>query len=146
MKKLFLLLITLCLCTSMQAQQKKGKCTEGEFRNKREAYLKEKAQLTDEEAALVLPLYFEMLEKKELNNKEPWKKIKATNISNASEEEYDEIIQSFIDVDEKNVALEREYYKRVKEVLSSKKIFQLLHADLKFNRHMLKIINQSDKK
>ena len=114
MKKLILFLITLCLCTSMQAQQKKGKCTEGEFRNKREAYLKEKAQLTDEEAALVLPLYFEMLEKKELNNKEPWKKIKATNISNASEEEYDEIIQSFIDVDEKNVALEREYYQRVR--------------------------------
>ena len=84
MKKLILFLITLCLCTSMQAQQKKGKCTEGEFRNKREAYLKEKAQLTDEEAALVLPLYFEMLEKKELNNKEPWKKIKATNISNAT--------------------------------------------------------------
>ena len=116
MKKLILFLITLCLWTSMQAQQKKGKCTEGEFRNKREAYLKEKAQLTDEEAALVLPLYFEMLEKKELNNKEPWKKIKATNISNASEEEYDEIIQSFIDVDEKNVALEREYYQRVKEI------------------------------
>ena len=116
MKKLILFLITLCLCTSMQAQQKKGKCTEDEFRNKREAYLKEKAQLTDEEAALVLPLYFEMLEKKELNNKEPWIKIKATNISNASEEEYDEIIQSFIDVDEKNVASEREYYQRVKEV------------------------------
>lgn len=146
MKKLILLIITLCLCTSMQAQQKKDKCTADEFRNKREAFLKENAKLTDEEAALVLPLYFEMLEKKEQNNREPWKKIKATNISNASDKEYDEIIQSFIDVDEKNVDLEKEYYQRVKEVLPAKKIFQLLHADIKFNRHMLKIINQSDKK
>lgn len=146
MKKLILFLITLCLCTSIQAQQKKGKCTESEFRNKREAYLKEKAQLTDEEASLVLPLYFELQEKKEKNNKEPWKKIKSIDISNASDEEYDAIIQSFIDVDEKNIELEREYYERVKEILSPKKVFQLLHADIKFNRHMLKIINQSEKK
>ena len=146
MKKLILFLITLCLCTSIQAQQKKGKCSESEFRNKREAYLKEKAQLTDEEASLVLPLYFELQEKKEKNNKEPWKKIKSIDISNASNEEYDDIIQFFINVDEKNIELEKEYYERVKEILSPKKIFQLLHADIKFNRHMLKIINQSDKK
>ena len=146
MKKLILFLITLCLCTSIHAQQKKGKCTESEFRNKREAYLKEKAQLTDEEAALVLPLYFELQEKKEKNNKEPWKKIKSIDISNANNEEYDAIIQSFIDADEKNLELEKEYYERVKEILSPKKIFQLLHADIKFNRHILKIINQPEKK
>lgn len=146
MKKLILFLITLCVCTSMQAQQKRGKCTESEFRHKREVYLKEKAQLTDEEAALVLPLYFEMQEKKEKNNKGPWEKIKSISMSNASEEEYDEIIQSFIDAEEKNIELEKEYYERVKKLLSPQKIFQLLHADIKFNRHILKIINQSDKK
>lgn len=138
--------MALFMSISMQAQQKKEKCTESEFRAKKEAYLKEKAQLTDDEAAKALPIYFELQEMKEKNNKEAWKKAKEKSTADATDEDYDQIIQAFIDVDEKNVELEKEYYRRIKEVLPTKKVYQLLRADIKFNRNMLKIINKSDKK
>ena len=71
MKKYFLFLIMAFLCITVEAQKSQNKCTEEEFRAKKQAYIAEQAELTPEETAKFFPIYFELEKlKKEANRKE----------------------------------------------------------------------------
>ena len=67
------LLFTFLMCLPLSAQ-KKGKYTKEEFRAKKQAYMTEKAGLTEEEAENFFPLYFELQNKKKESNKATWKR------------------------------------------------------------------------
>ena len=76
MKKYSLLLILTMLCLSVQAQKSKDKCSEEEFRAKKQAYLTEQAGLTKEEAAKFFPIYYELQAlKKDINKHTVSKKL-----------------------------------------------------------------------
>lgn len=64
-QRLATLLITLYISISLQAQDKKKLgFTKEEFRARQEAYLTQKAEITQEEATKFFPIYFELQDRK----------------------------------------------------------------------------------
>jgi len=145
MKTTYLLLLSIILCLPMYAQ-KNQKHSEDEFRNKKKAYIIEKAELTSEEAEAFFPIYFELQNKKKAINKDTWKKAKTGLNITTTEKEYEEIIDSYVNAQQEIQNLEKEYIRKYQKILSNKKIFQVYHAEIKFNRNMLKIMQKMDEK
>ena len=126
--------------------QKKDKHSEAEFRTKKQAYMAKKAGLTKEESEKFFPLYFEFLSKKKEINKHAWNIAKQGKAPGTTNEEYEEIIDNFFADQEAIVKLEREYIYKYREVLSDKKIYMIYWAEFKFNRNMMKILQEMDEK
>jgi hypothetical protein len=119
-QRLATLLITLYISISLQAQDKKKPgFTKEEFRARQEAYLTQKAEITQEEATKFFPIYFELQDRKKTVND-----------------------KARIEADK----LDLEYLQRFKKILSPKKIYKLQRAEIKFHRDILKIMHQSQKK
>ena len=126
MKNILLFICLLCFSLSATAQ-KKDKCSKEEFRAKKTAYLKEKANLTDEEAMKFFPLYFQLEDlKKDINGK-AWANF-------------------YVNAEIQDAELDKEYLEKFKTVLSAKKIYMVIRAEIKFNRNMLKIIHPDKNK
>jgi hypothetical protein len=151
MKKLILLtqmaLVWMACPTPMTAQQpRKGQqrptCTMEEFRAKQEAYLTEQAELTQDEAARFFPLYFELQDKKKALNDAAFAKSRKGKDGNATEKEYEEILDELAQARLACDRLDVEYLGRFKQILSAKKLYFLQRAEMKFHRDLIKIVNQ----
>lgn len=142
MKRHILFILIIGVCLSLHAQQKKDKCSEEEFRAKKEAYLCKQAGLTKEEAEKFFPVYYELQQQKREINGTAWNNAKKGKDSQATEEEYKDIIEGFIEAEEKKNELDKEYFKKYRQVLSCKKIYLILRAEIKFHRNMLKILQE----
>ena len=146
MKHIISLLLIGCLSISLMAQNKE-KYSKQELRDKKEAYLKEKAGLTDQEAKEFFPLYFQLEDLKKDVNGKAWAKARTGENPNTTEEEYENIIDTYFNVQVQAAALDKEYIEKFRTVLSAKKIYMIYRAEIKFNRNMLKIMHtQTDKK
>lgn len=130
---------------SLHAQQKRDKCSEEEFRAKKEAYICQQAELTEEEAENFFPLYYELQKQKKEINGVAWKNAKKGKDPQATEEDYESILEGFISAEAKNNELEKEYLKKYQQVLSNKKIYMVLRAEIKFHRNILKIMQKQPK-
>ncbi len=145
MKKYYLILFLAMLCLSVHAQ-KTNNCSEKEFKAQKQAYIAEQAGLTEEESAKFFPIYFELQALKKDVNQKAWKKGRTGKDPQSTEAQYEEILNGFIDAEEQNCKLDKEYLKKYQSVLSNKKIYMVLRAEIKFNRNMLKIIQTSKQK
>ena len=145
MKKYYLFLFFTILCLSINAQ-KTNSCSEEEFKAKKQAYLAEQAELTEEESAKFFPIYFELQALKKDVNKKAWKKALVGKDPQTSEEQYEEILNEFIHAEVQNCELDKKYLKKYQAVLTNKKIYMVLRAEIKFNRNMLKIIQTPKQK
>ena len=141
----FVLFLTL-LCFSIHAQNSKSNCSEEEFKAKKQAYIAEQAGLTEEESAKFFPIYYELQALKKSVNGKAWKNARAGKDPQTTEEQYENILNGFIDAEEQNSKLDKEYLKKYQSVLSNKKIYMVLRAEIKFNRNMLKIMQTSKQK
>ena len=145
MRTILLSLIIACLHLPLVAQTKNNACTEDDFQVKKKAYMAKEAGLTKEEADKFFPLYFELLNLKKENNSIAWGKAKKIKKNKqATEADFEASIQSFIETEEKNALLEKEYFEKCKAIIPPSKIFKVLHAEIKFNRNMLKILHGSE--
>ena len=145
MKNILLFICLLCFSLSATAQ-KKDKCSKEEFRAKKTAYLKEKANLTDEEAMKFFPLYFQLEDlKKDINGK-AWAKARKGMNPEPTEKEYEDIANFYVNAEIQAAELDKEYLEKFKTVLSAKKIYMVIRAEIKFNRNMLKIIHPDKNK
>ena len=140
----FITLVACLLCTTTFAQKKKQ--SEPEFRAKQQAYMAEKAELTQEECEKFFPLYFEFQDKKKEINKEAWKYAKKGKNPQTTEKEYESIVDSFFDNQETIAKLEKEYIKKYREILSAKKVYMIYWVERKFSRNMLKILQEMEDK
>ena len=102
--------------------------------------------MTEEESAKFFPIYFELQALKKDVNQKAWKKGRTGKDPQTTEAQYEEILNGFIDAEEQNCKLDKEYLKKYQSVLSNKKIYMVLRAEIKFNRNMLKIIQTSKQK
>ena len=133
------------VCLPMFAQ-KKNKYNENDFRCKQQIYMTEKAGLTSEEAEKFFPIYFELQDKKKALNKQRWMKAKQGKNSGTTEEEYNTIINQFMDTETDILDLEKEYIEKFRKVLSNQKIYMIYWAEIKFNRNMMKILQEMEDK
>lgn len=136
MKKTIIFLlsaITLSIFSfSLLAQNRKMNVED--FEKRKQAYVKEKAALTDEEAQRYFPLNSELNQKKfELNRQHRQKLEKARkNNQKISDEEYRQIIENDVDLKVKEAELEKEYSDKFDKVLSPEKLFKAQQAEKKF--------------
>ena len=94
-RKLYILtLMALCCLTGIHAQ--KGHFSKEEFRSRQQAFITEKAGLNAQEAARFFPLYFELQDKKQEQNKEAWQKMRKGKDPNTTETEYAKIVEDVI--------------------------------------------------
>ena len=109
-----------------------------EFRQKQQAFITEKAGLTESEAAKFFPLYFELQDKKRELNDKAWKLLHKGKDKKLSEAEYEEILLAMYDSRIDSAQLEKTYYKKFREVLSAEKIYQVQRAETRFHRELVK--------
>jgi len=136
MKKTIIFLlsaITLSIFSfSLRAQDRKMNIED--FEKRKQAYVKEKAALTDEEAQRYFPLNSELNQKKfELNRQYRQKLEKARkNNQKMSDEEYRQIIENDVELKMKEAELEKEYSAKFDKVLSPEKLFKAQQAEKTF--------------
>ena len=136
-RKLYILtLMALCCLTGIHAQ--KGHFSKEEFRSRQQAFITEKAGLNAQEAARFFPLYFELQDKKQEQNKEAWQKMRKGKDPNTTETEYAKIVEDVIKARIATDQLELEYVQKYKKFLSAKRIYQVQKAEMKFHRELLK--------
>ena len=146
-QRLATLLIISCISISIQAQdRKKSGFTKEEFRSRQEAYLMQKAAITQEEAAKFFPIYFELQDRKKAVNDKAWEQARKGKDPQTTDAEYEQIIEGIAKARIEADKLDLEYLQRFKKILSPKKIYKLQRAEVRFHRDILKIMHKSQKK
>ena len=140
MKKLIALLVLLCgfMPLLWAADGCDQHLSREEFRTKQKAYIIEQAKLTKEEAAKFFPIYFELRDKKKKLNDESWNLMRKGKDDKTTEAQYKEINEK---IAENRIAadqLDRTYLGKFNKILSSKKIFLVQRAEMRFHREMIK--------
>ena len=140
MKKLIALLVLLCgfMPLLWAADGCEQHLSREEFRTKQKAYIIEQAKLTKEEAAKFFPIYFELQDKKKKSNHESWNLMRKGKDDKTTEAQYKEINEK---IAENRIAadqLDRTYLGKFNKILSSKKIFLVQRAEMRFHREMIK--------
>ena len=96
-QRLATLLITLYISISLQAQDKKKPgFTKEEFRARQEAYLTQKAEITQEEATKFFPIYFELQDRKKTVNDKAWEQARKGKNPKTTDAEYEQIIEGIV--------------------------------------------------
>jgi len=99
MKKLIILLIIVCGFTpALRAVGSPNQhLSPKEFRAKQQAFITEKAGLTQEEAAKFFPVYFELQDRKKQLNDEAWKLLRSGKDEKTTDTQYGEILEGVYD-------------------------------------------------
>jgi hypothetical protein len=140
MKRLFLVLMVSCIgiIGAFAQDGHRPKMSPEEFRQKQVAFITDKAELTQDEAAKFFPIYFELQDKKKALNDRAWSQIKRGKKEKMSEAEYEAIITNVLNARIASDKLEKAYFYRFKGILSCEKIFKVQGAEMRFHRELLK--------
>lgn len=148
MRKLIVLFIVMCSFTPLlwAVDDCNQHLTPDEFRAKQKAYIIEKAGLTKAEAVKFFPVYFELQDCKKQLNDEVWKLLRKGKDEKTTESQYGEILDGVFDARVAINRLEKTYNERYKKILSNKKIYLVQRAEMRFNRELLKDMQQHGKR
>ena len=140
MKKLIILLIIVCGFTpALRAMGSPNQhLSPKEFRAKQQAFITEKAGLTQEEAAKFFPVYFELQDRKKQLNDEAWKLLRSGKDEKTTDTQYGEILEGVYDARIASDRLDKTYFEKFKKILSCKKIYLVQRAEMRFHRELLK--------
>lgn len=102
------------------------------------AFITTKLELTPDEAEKFWPIYNEFENKmmelhKERKQNKPKKKV-----SEMTDQELEELMQSHFSFEQKELDLKKEYHEKFKAVLPIKKVAQLYHLEMEFRRQQHK--------
>lgn len=137
MYKNILLTIILSI-SSISLFAQKPRMSREEFRQCQEKYIKEQTGLTQQEAQQFFLLYFELQDKKDAINRQAWAQMRKGKEENLSEAEYNKIVEEIIKARISCDQLDLEYLHKYQKFLSSKQIFNIQRAEMKFHRELLK--------
>ena len=133
-----ILFVILLLVSSISVFAQKPKMSKEEFRQCQEKFIKEQTGLTQQEAQQFFPLYFELQDKKNEYNRQAWAQMRKGKEENLSEDEYNKIVEEVIKTRIACDKLDLEYLHKYQKFLSSKKIFNIQRAEMRFHRELLK--------
>lgn len=134
-----------CLAATAQEQEQRQvrpRMTSEEYQAKQKEFIITHAELTEEESAAFFPLYFELQGKKHKANRRVWKQVRAVPPHERTEEECDTMINALADVKIECATLEKEYLVRFKQILSAKKLMRVQMAEERFQRELLRGMQQ----
>lgn len=113
-----------------------------EFKAKQQAFLTEKAGLTEQESQQFFPVYFELDKRKKELNDQIWKLLRKGDNEKLTDAQYEEMLLKVYDLRIESDQLERQYYDKFKRIISPQKIYKIQRAEAKFHREMLKNMPQ----
>lgn len=147
MKRYLTILLIGLTCLAATAQEQKQRpprprMTPEEFQTKQKEFIVSHAELTEEESTAFFPLYFELQRKKHEANHRVWKQVRAVPPHERTEEECDTMINALADVKIECATLEKEYLVRFKQILSAKKLMRVQMAEERFQRELLRDMQQ----
>ena len=130
-------LLSLPFLASAQRGEGKGK----EIQAYKSTYLKEKLELTPEEAKIFWPIYNSMQsEQSELRQERRKNMIsfrKSTEIENLSDTEVESLITNELNFKQKDLNIDRKYYNKLKSSLPIKTVGKYYRAEQTFKRELL---------
>ena len=140
MKKIFLFLfIFLCSFSSFAQGNQKRNFDKEAYLAKRNAFIMAEMGLTPEEAAAFIPLCNELHQKMyEAGRRCRKLSRELKHNKNASDADYLEAINEAVEADIRVAELERDYYKKFKEVLPPKKLYKYKDAEMKFTKEYMR--------
>ncbi|SHE91957.1 hypothetical protein SAMN05444405_10417 [Bacteroides luti] len=140
MKRLFLVLMVsfIGIIGAFAQDGHRSKMSPEEFRQKQEAFITDKAELTQDEAVKFFPIYFELQDKKRALNDRAWSQIRKGKKEKMTEAEYEAIITNVLNARIASDKLEKAYFYRFKGILSCEKIFKVQGAEMRFHRELIK--------
>lgn len=139
-KRIFLVVISLCLTLGLWAQgkpQQRQEFSPEKFNQMLEEFVIREAKLTSNEAQKFFPLLHEMLDKQRDNMDKSRALMKSLG-AKASEAAYEEAVEKSVDYEIANKKLEKVYARKFHAVLSWEKIFKVRHALDKFHMEVLR--------
>lgn len=148
MKRHLSILFALIVSLTAMAQHPQGqrperpRMTPEEYQTKQQEFIAQQAELTDEESTVFFPLYFELQGKKREANRNVWKQVRAVAPHERTEEECIKMIDAMADVKILCAQLEKEYLAKFKEILPAKKLMRVQMAEERFQRELLRGIQQ----
>lgn len=147
MKRYLAILFIGLACITGIAQEQKQRppqphMTFEEYQAKQKEFIISQAELTEEESAAFFPLYFELQGKKHEANRRVWKQVRAVSPHERTEEECDTMINALANVKIECATLEKEYLIRFRQILSAKKLMRVQMAEERFQRELLRGMQQ----
>ena len=127
--------------------QEKKKFDLKAYQTEKENIIKREANLTAKESDAFFPIYHEMSKKRFEVNREVRNEMKRLmSAANASDAEYQKVIEAQIKAKEKEATIEREYFEKFKKILPIEKVFKVSVAEAKMNREILKKYDKSKRR
>lgn len=112
-----------------------------EFIKLQKEFIKKEANLSDTEATEFFKLYYDLQEKKRINNKKINSLTKRID-ETVSDKEYSSIIDEIYAVRQANCKLDFDYSHAYAKVISSKKIYLVMKAESEFRREIVRGIHR----
>ena len=109
-----------------------------EFNKKMQEHIKKGAQLTDDEAAKVMPVYNELNAKKRECN-EKMREVKNAIAEGTSESDAQDAISRLASLKEDEARLHRTYYKKMADAVGARKVLNIIKAEDEFHRQMFRM-------
>ena len=133
------IMIFFCTMTLVVAQPENSK-----IKDLKVAYFTEKLQLTPSETDKFWKIY-NQYEAERQSLKKSSKKPEGQKISEMSDAQIDQLINSTLDKKEKEAALQKKYFVEFKKVLPSQKVVKLLYIEEQFRQFLFKKAQQKRK-
>lgn len=109
-----------------------------EFQTKQKEFIKEKAEMTDEQSAAFFPLFFELQKKKFELEHNARKEIKFKRKEKPTEEQCRNFVNKMAEVKVEVAKLEQAYTEKYLKVIPPCKLLEIQHAEGMFQRHLMK--------
>lgn len=111
-----------------------------EFQQKQREFITAEVKLTPQQANSFFTLYNELQEAKRINNRQIMELMKKSN-GELSDEEYTQTLDEIFKLKKSNADLDLLYNDKYKQVIPSKKIFEIIRAESKFRRQIIRGMN-----
>lgn len=137
-----LLLLLPMLCLIVQPAGAHKRFSTEEYRNRQKEFLTKAAGLTEEEASVFFPVYFELQTEKYKINREFRHSLPNPHNQVADSELTEERAAQLVDAYNENKLrcdeLDKKYYERFKTILPAKKLLKIQMAENAFQRQILR--------
>lgn len=143
MKRIILIIGIIVWSSSLFAQIKPlSEEKRKEFEAQKVAFFTQEMQLTPEEASKFWPLYNEMQTKIRAEGYKIRNVVGNQKIKELSEKQAHESIDTILDTETKMQAIKKEYYQRIIQVLSAKKLWLMMKAERDFHHQLWKKLDK----
>ena len=138
MKKVALFIIYILLNFNVLAQN--GVKLKERMEAQRAAFITQRLNLTPEEAQQFWPIYNQLTEKlQQIRNAD---KDEKKPLDEVTDTEAEKIIATSFDKESRELELKKEYFQRLKKVISIKKIAKLYRVEREFKGELVKRLNE----